>query len=93
MKSQNGVDFSFTEDFEVELSGDFTSDLSPNLERMLASQNSFSVDDFVEAILTGFECGISKESLTTYIDKLNFNAVDTNRAKKALSDFISGNWE
>jgi hypothetical protein len=90
MKSKNGVDISFTKDFEVELVGDFSSDLSPNLERMRASKTSFTVDEFIEAIFAGYECDISQETLLIYIDTLDFDSPVSERIKKELVDFVYG---
>lgn len=89
MKSKNGVDISFTKDFEVELVGDFSSDLNPNLERMRASKESFTVDEFIEAIITGYECDISQEALIRYLDTLNFDEPVEHRIKNKLTDFIN----
>lgn len=89
MKSKNGVDISFAKDFEVELVGDFSSELTPNLERMRASKASFTVDEFIEAIIIGYECDISQEALSRYIDTLNFDEPVVHRIKNKLTDFIN----
>ena len=93
MKSKNGVDINFTKDFEVELVGDFSSDLSSNLEMMLRSKNSFTVDEFLEAIIIGYECGITHKSLMVYLENLDFDISVSERIKKELTDFINNEGE
>lgn len=80
----NGVNISFSKDFEVELVGDFSSELSPKLEMMLRSKNSFTVDEFLEAIIVGYDCGITYKALMVYLEKLDFDISVSERIKKEL---------
>lgn len=68
--------------------GDFSSDISPYLQGMLASKDSFSVDEFIEEIITGYEFGSPQKSLLQYIEKLSFDSLESTRIREALADYI-----
>jgi len=83
----------FNNEFTVELVGDFSSDLSTHLEQMKFNQEAYSFRQFIDAILIGYDCGVSEPAINKYVESLRFNGEQKALIKKELKIFIDGEHE